>query len=784
MKKSLLTSLLAAFAMLMPATAMAEYQYYEAPSGVREAFPGAEGYGRYTKGGRGGKVYHVTTLEDNNQPGSFRYAIEQSGPRTIVFDVDGTIHLNSILKLRNDFVTIAGQTAPGDGICIADYPFEISANNVIIRFMRFRPGNKHVLVDGADGWDGLGALDKRYIIIDHCSVSWSIDECLSISGCSYTTVQWCLVSQSLVNSGHSKGAHGYGGNWGGEYSSYHHNLLAHHTSRAPRLGPRPTTQMNEQMDMRNNIIYNYAGEGCYGGEGMNVNIVNNYYKPGPGNKYTNAKLYRIAGVGIRNNEYITKYPSYAEALHKVGTYYVDGNANTKSGSVYNNNWTYGMYNQIDWTTWDDLAKTTAQQDALKAQMKLDKPIHFEYTTTHDVYDLPDYVPPYVGASLHRDPLDVSIINDFNSNVAKSGTSSSLNRAGFIDTTDDVKNALGYDYPELKAGTPKTDTDSDGMPDEWETAHGLNPNDASDGAKDSGNGYTNLEVYMNSLVQDIVDKGNANGKLLHGNTIYSANVAAATLPAYDPSATYVYDMGNNNGNGNGDEEDDGNVLYLTFTNATPSNASAPITNIYKSTTCNAAHMLTWDNGVELALPVDSKTYSGGNTNNKVKPIKFSNGAANRLILPDGFITKKIEFIGYCNTAESPAKSWIDDISHENNGDVESVYSNSVPEGEVPADGYVDNIDRTEWESMAEEDMPVITCNLSKAVGGTLWFKNGGKQPAFYIRIHKADATGIIDVISDPRAEDTRVFNLMGIEMRDVDNLAPGIYIRGGKKFLVR
>ncbi len=135
--------------------------------------------------------------------------------------------------------------------------------------------------DGADGWDGLGALDQRDIIIDHCSVSWSIDECLSFSGTHNTTVQWCIVSQSLVNSGHSKGNHGYGGNWGGEYGSYHHNLLAHHTSRAPRLGPRPTTQLNEVMDMRNNVMFNYSGESCYGGEGMNVNIVNNYYKPGP-----------------------------------------------------------------------------------------------------------------------------------------------------------------------------------------------------------------------------------------------------------------------------------------------------------------------------------------------------------------------------------------------------------------------------------------------------------------------------------------------------------------------
>ncbi len=225
-----------------------------------EAFPGAEGYGRYTSGGRGGKVLKVTKLTDDGSEGTLRWACNQAGARTIVFEVSGNIHLESALDLKNGNVTIAGQTAPGDGICITDYPFSIKANNVIIRYIRFRLGNKNVTKDGADGWDGLGALDQRDIIIDHCSVSWSIDECLSFSGTHNTTVQWCIVSQSLVNSGHSKGNHGYGGNWGGEYGSYHHNLLAHHTSRAPRLGPRPTTQLNEVMDMRNNVMFNYSGE--------------------------------------------------------------------------------------------------------------------------------------------------------------------------------------------------------------------------------------------------------------------------------------------------------------------------------------------------------------------------------------------------------------------------------------------------------------------------------------------------------------------------------------------
>lgn len=290
-RKRLLQSALLALGLLTAAPGMGQ-QVEKTP-----AFPGAEGFGRYTTGGRGGAVYHVTNLNDSGE-GSFRWACEQTGARTIVFDVAGTIHLETPLYLQNGNVTIAGQTAPGDGICIADNPFQIDANNVIIRYMRFRLGNKYVQKENADGWDGLGGMDKENIIVDHCSVSWSIDECLSVYGVRNATVQWCIASQSLQASGHSKGAHGYGGNWGGSGVTYHHNLLAHHESRVPRLGPRYTTQLDERLDMRNNVFYNWAGNGCYGGEAMNVNIVNNYYKPGPGTEKRSTTIQRrIAGIG-------------------------------------------------------------------------------------------------------------------------------------------------------------------------------------------------------------------------------------------------------------------------------------------------------------------------------------------------------------------------------------------------------------------------------------------------------------------------------------------------------
>ena len=315
------------------------------------AFPGAEGFGRYTTGGRGGTVYHVTTLSDDNTAnpaaGTFRHACRQKDVRTIVFDVSGTIYLKAELKLQNGNVTIAGQTAPGDGICIAGYPFVIAADNVIIRFVRFRPGNENVAFHEGDG---LGGMDRENIIVDHCSVSWSIDECLSVYGSKNTTVQWCIGAQSLVSSGHAKGTHGYGGNWGGSGASYHHNLLAHHDSRVPRLGPRTGTQTDERVDLRNNVFYNWAGNGCYGGEGMNVNIVNNYYKPGPATQTRGENIRkRIAAIGVRTTEYTkhdTDTPNGWDAMwHVWGKYFVDGNFNPSYSDVTNDNWTYGIYNQ-------------------------------------------------------------------------------------------------------------------------------------------------------------------------------------------------------------------------------------------------------------------------------------------------------------------------------------------------------------------------------------------------------------------------------------------------------
>lgn len=484
----LLSILLLAFAAALPSAAQ------------QPAFPGAEGFGMYTTGGRGGTVYHVTTLEDNSQKGTLRYALGRTGPKTIVFDVSGTICLNSKLDISKGDVTIAGQTAPGDGICIAGYPVTIKADNVIIRYLRFRLGNENVTVDGADSFDGLGGFDHKDIIVDHCSVSWSIDECLSIYGNKNSTVQWCIVDQSLVEAGHSKGEHGYGGNWGGSGASYHHNLMAHHTSRVPRLGPRYTTQLDERMDMRNNVFYNWAGNGCYGGEAMNVNIVNNYYKPGPATDKASSKVkYRIAGIGIRTNEYITKYPDYAPTLHKWGTFYVAGNVNPdhKDKITAKDQWTYGIYAQVETKSVDGTFT-----DQVKKDMRLSAPIACPSVTTHTAEKAYEKVLAYAGASLSRDSHDTYIVGDVRDRKASYTGAGRL--PGLVNSQDEAGG-----FPQLKEEySDGNDSDGDGIPDTWEDANGLEKYNKADGATVTADGYTNLEHYLNSLVAHITEAQNA------------------------------------------------------------------------------------------------------------------------------------------------------------------------------------------------------------------------------------------------------------------------------------
>ena len=480
------------------------------------AFPGAEGFGRYTTGGRGGVIYHVTTLEDNDEYGSFRYGCTMHGPRIIVFDVCGTIYLKSKLYITRNDCTIAGQTAPGDGICIADFPFGIRADNVIIRYLRFRLGNRRV--DQHEG-DALCAMDHHDIIVDHCSVSWSIDECCSIYGGENLTVQWCIVSQSLVNAGHSKGAHGYGGNWGGSGATYAHNLVLHHVSRTPRLAPRPSTQLDERLDMRNNLIYNWKGEGCYGGEGMNVNIVNNYYKPGPattGNSRT-----RIAKPNIRSTAYckITAWTpegkpaggnAWTPMWHKWGHYYVEGNVNPACPEVTADNWGEGVAAHIDRTLNDGTA-TDVTIDTIRAQ----KPLAFPFTTTWSAADAYSKVLAYAGCcrsvadgTLRWDRVDSIMIADTRNGQA-TFTGDGLG-PGFVNSQEDMRCVLLPDcWPMLTASPEEieravTDEDKNGIPDYYEQlffgAKGIDPKARCQ--KRGYEQYTNMDYYLARLCDNV------------------------------------------------------------------------------------------------------------------------------------------------------------------------------------------------------------------------------------------------------------------------------------------
>lgn len=438
------------------------------------AFPGAEGFGRNATGGRGGKVLFVTNLNDAGE-GSFRAAVQSSGKRYILFNTSGTIILKSPLVIRNGDLTIAGQSAPGDGITIRDFPVTIAADNVVIRYIRFRMGD----VAMQEG-DALGARFHKDIIVDHCSMSWSTDECVSLYANENTTLQWCIISESLRNSVHDKGAHGYGGIWGGKNASFHHNLIAHHDSRNPRLGEEAgkAFALTDLVDLRNNVIYNWGNNSAYGGEAMNVNIVNCYFKPGP----ATLKEERIISIDKNKNVGTEVYDIW-------GKFYIDGNVLATSARATTDNWTYGVYNQFHGSY-----GTVSVSD--KTAMKLVSPLPVNgNVTTHTATVAYTRVLAYGGASRARDAVDVRIID----NVAKGefsfpGSNGSTN--GIIDTQDDVGG-----WPELKSVTPPVDSSGDGIPDDWQIEKRLNPLMNVAIGHDLSSAYDNIEVYLNSLVAE-------------------------------------------------------------------------------------------------------------------------------------------------------------------------------------------------------------------------------------------------------------------------------------------
>ncbi|WP_240543662.1 pectate lyase family protein [Spirosoma foliorum] len=414
------------------------------------AFPGAEGFGKYTSGGRGGQVLVVRNLDDSG-PGSFREAVTTRGPRIVVFAVSGTIALKSKILIRQNKLTIAGQSAPGDGICLKNYNLTIEANDVIIRYLRFRLGDEAKQQD-----DAITGLRQKRIIIDHCSMSWATDECASFYDNENFTMQWCLIAESLNKSIHEKGAHGYGGIWGGMGASFHHNLIAHQNSRTPRFcGSRYHKQpQRELVDFRNNVIYNWGINDVYGGEKGNHNLVSNYYKPGPA---TPPKL---------QSRIVNPSKPY-------GQFFVAENFVMGDSIVSKNNLSGGV--QCD------------EPDSAIAT----EPFMVETLPEQTAQQAYEQVLAKAGASYRRDAIDARVVNDVRTGTASFGSQ----KRGIIDSQKDVGG-----WVDLKQAPAPVDTDADGMPDQWENSHDLDPNNPADASQFKlDDQYTNVEVYLNSLV---------------------------------------------------------------------------------------------------------------------------------------------------------------------------------------------------------------------------------------------------------------------------------------------
>ncbi|MBK6949729.1 MAG: T9SS type A sorting domain-containing protein [Haliscomenobacter sp.] len=499
------------------------------------AFPGAEGYGKYASGGRGTPatpttVFEVTSLEDINTPGTLRNALSAPATyRTVVFRVAGTIRLKSKLSIPAN-TTIAGQTAPGGGICLADHPVVISGDNVILRFIRVRMGDRYQnkgKVDGSGGDDALGNLGNKRIIIDHCSVSWSSDEALTIYRGDSVTLQWNIISEPLNYSYHFESGgsdyqeHGYGGIWGSRNGSFHHNLILHVKGRAPRFAGNSTYPAGvvEKADFRNNVIYNWRDYSTNGGEGGTYNLVNNYYKYGPSTSTGTS-----SGVPKRG---MIMNPSKSSSLGYPKIYlsgnFVDG------------------YSAITAANWKGMAMADGGTLADTALSKTNAPFPWDSVVTHSATEAYELVLAHAGAALPlRDTLDQRLVSDVR------------NRAGrIIDVQGGFPHGTPFEqtigaWPALASGTPPADTDKDGMPDTWETAQGLDPQNPSDRSGIAPNGYTHLENYLNGLVSPLIPVGTTGflpreGFNLYPNPVFSE--IALDHPAYKDSSVIALFNGN-------------------------------------------------------------------------------------------------------------------------------------------------------------------------------------------------------------------------------------------------
>lgn len=396
----------------------------------------------------------------------------------MIFQVGGTITLASPLKIANDSITIAGQSALGEGITLRKYPVVIAANNVVIRYLRFRMGSEAGIPATA-----LEGYDKSNILIDHCSVSWGTDATASFYNNTNFTMQWCVISESLNNT--PRGKYGYGGIWGGRNASFHHNLIAHHDNRSPRFGERTGSDfaLTDLVDFRNNVVYNWGSNSVYGGEAMNINLVNNYYKPGPATASG-----RAARIFAPDKNLNPGTPTY----NRWGKFFISGNIVAGQDSATADNWAKGVYNQF-------LSVYGTVPDSAKNAMKLTAAHSISTNvTTHDAATAYERVLSYAGAALVRDAVDTRVIENVrNGSFSAAGSNGSTN--GIIDAASDVGG-----WPNLQGGSARADSDGDGMPDDWEKSVGLDPAFANAKSKNLSTVYDNIEVYLNSIVKSITD----------------------------------------------------------------------------------------------------------------------------------------------------------------------------------------------------------------------------------------------------------------------------------------
>ena len=692
------------------------------------AFPGAEGHGRFVTGGRGGKIVHVTNLNDSGT-GSLRAAVNGSDKKIVVFDVGGVIALKSDLKIGAN-TTIAGQTAPAPGITVRYYTIRPDASNIIVRFIRFRRGQEKDVNDGADA---IWTRHQTGQIYDHCSFSWSIDEVASFYDNNNFTMQWCTLAESLNNAGHGKGAHGYGGIWGGKLASFHHNLIAHVNNRSPRFnGARydwtgytsnklysqykwANAVQSENVDFRNCVIYN-CGNGCYGGPGGGrINIVNNYYKTGPA-----ASTDRVTNISIGNS---TSSSDNSKYWNMTSLYYIKGNQVNSNAS---RDWTGINYDSGVFTIngekytldtnhyyGDDVTytKNSAGQDCVR--IRLENPTEAGEVTTHSALKAYEKVLSFAGASLNRDDVDTRYAKETREGTA-TYSGSVTKKKGRIDLVSDVQ---GYTEANFGTGSRPAgyDTDNDGIPDEWEKANGLNPNNASDAllfTLDKKNWYSNIEVYLNSLVQDIMLQGNADADE-SVDEYYPAYVNPATGEKVD-------------------EINGGNPEGGTITTEDVSFTISQLTN----TGNNTSSVWDFNDGITISNE-KSKSYAAGKENG----IKYSAGVQYTIHLPEKVSISKMLFTGYDNYGETDA--YIGEI----NGMTYDKDTYVFPQKDASEQYFIKSHEVT----------------LPYPAKETLTFTPQGKQVVWIIDLTGTKETSGIDVTEASQPVSTTYYNLQGMRV---------------------